>query len=143
MKGDPNSKKGGITAKRYIEVLKEYLPTILEPDSIFMHDNAPIHNAHIVHNWLQEEEIELMEWPLYSPDLNPIENLWKLLKAEIIRAHPEFISMGNGEPAMDFLIECAKEAWDTLVGSMLDKLAANMQKRVDAVIAADGWYTKY
>jgi transposase len=75
MKGDPNSKKGGVTAKRYIEVLEEYLPTILEPDSIFMHDNTPIYNVYIVHNWLQEEEIELIEWLLYSPDLNPIENL--------------------------------------------------------------------
>lgn len=143
MEGDPESKKGGVTARRYIEVLEEYLPTILEPDSIFMHDNTPIHNAHKVQDFFRDEGIEVMDWPPYSPDLNPIENLWKLLKAEIIQAHPELVSMGNGEQAMDYLIDCAKEAWETLADSMLNKLAANMQKRVDAVKAVDGWYTKY
>ena len=143
MKGDPDSPKGGITAKRYIKVLEEYLPTILEPNSIFMHDNAPIHSAHKVQNWLLDEAIEVMDWLPYSPDLNPIENLWKLLKAEIIRAHPELVSIGNGDSAMDYLIECAKEAWETLADGMLDKLAAGMQKRVDAVKKAGGWYTKY
>jgi hypothetical protein len=60
-KRDPNSKKGSITAKRYIEVLEEYFPTILEPDSIFIYNNIPIYNIYIVYNWLQEEEIELIE----------------------------------------------------------------------------------
>ena len=36
-----------------------------------------------------------MLWPLYSPDLNPIENLWKMLKAEINKPHPELKGMGN------------------------------------------------
>jgi hypothetical protein len=77
------------------------------------------------------------------PDLNPIENLWKRLKDEIIRAHPELVTMGNSDLAMDRLIECAKEAWETLAEGMSNKLAAGMQKRVDAVKAAKGWYTKY
>jgi len=50
-----------------------------------------------------------MDWPPYSPDLNPIENLWKMLKAEIYRAHPELKGMGNSEATMNFMIECAQE----------------------------------
>ena len=48
-----------------------------------------------------------MDWPLYSPDLNPIKNLWKMLKAEINRVHPELKGMGNSEATIAFMIECA------------------------------------
>lgn len=104
---------------------------------------AGIHRAHLVRDWFVEQDIELMDWPPYSPDLNPIENLWKRLKDEIIRAHPELVSMGNLDTAMDHLIECAREAWESLAEGMLNKLAEGMQKRVDAVLKAQGWYTKY
>jgi transposase len=95
IEGDQNAKRGGVTARVYIEVLREYLPTILEHDSIFMQDNALIHKAHKVTAFFIEEGIVIMEWPPYSPDLNPIENLWKMLKAEIDRAHPELKGIGN------------------------------------------------
>jgi transposase len=41
---------------------------------VFMQDNAPIHTAHIIKDWLEEMAIEVLEWPPYSPDLNPIEH---------------------------------------------------------------------
>ena len=37
--------------------------------------------------------IELVNWPPYSPDLNPIENLWKMLKAKIIKLHLELATI--------------------------------------------------
>ena len=75
MRGDPNAPRGGVTARRYIEVLKEHLPIILNYDSIFMQDNAPIHKAHAVQAWFRNMAIKLVDWPPYSPDLNLIENL--------------------------------------------------------------------
>lgn len=143
MKGDPAAKKGGVTARRYIEVLDEYLPTILDHDSIFMQDNAPIHKAHAVTKWLEDMGIEVVDWPPYSPDLNPIENLWKMLKAKIIELHPELITMKDNAETKEHLIQCAQEAWDLLEDDLLNKLAEGMQNRVNAVKAANGWYTKY
>ena len=75
MEKDQNAKREGVTAKVYLEVLREYLPAILEHDSIFMQDNALIHKAHKVTEFFKEIGIEVMAWPPYSPDLNPIENL--------------------------------------------------------------------
>jgi hypothetical protein len=75
MEGDQNVKRGGVTAKVYLEVLEQYLPTILEHDSIFMQDNAPIYKAHKVRDWFIDNGIDVMDWPPYSLDLNPIENL--------------------------------------------------------------------
>jgi hypothetical protein len=75
MEGDQNAKRGGVTAKVYLEVLVEHLLTILEHNSIFMQDNAPIYKANKVTEWFQEMGIDVMAWPPYSLDLNLIENL--------------------------------------------------------------------
>jgi hypothetical protein len=66
-----------------------------------------------------------------------------MLKAEIDRAHPELKGIGNSQAIMDLMIHYAQEAWETLAPELLNKLAKGMQKRVDAVKAANGWYTKY
>ncbi len=84
-----------------------------------------------------------MAWPLYSLDLNLIENLWKILKAEIDKAYPELKGMGNSYPVMDFIIRCVQEAWETLGPELLNKLAEGMQKRINALKATGGWYIKY
>lgn len=51
-----------------------------------MQDNARIHTARIVQDWLHEQEFEVLEWPPYSPDLNPIEHVWARLK-ELVNEH--------------------------------------------------------
>ena len=46
---------------------------IWQPGLIFMQDNAPIHKAKKVIEWFNENGIEVIHWPPYLPDLNPIE----------------------------------------------------------------------
>jgi len=41
----------------------------------FQQDNAPIHTARVVKAWIRQQNVDLMEWPPYSPDLNIIENV--------------------------------------------------------------------
>jgi transposase len=48
-----------------------------------------------------------MEWPLYSPDLNPTKNLWALLKAEILKRYPELMQLPNSVSTLDLLLEAA------------------------------------
>lgn len=114
----------GVTAIVYREILDEYLSQIYSPGDIFMHDNAPIHTAHIIRDWIIENGINVMIWPPYSPDLNPIENLWALLKKELYRLYPELESMANNEQTRQLMIRGAEHAWDNIK----DEVLANLHK---------------
>ena len=54
-----------------------------------MYDNAPLHRAAATKAMLNEMQIICMNWPLYSPDLNPIETVWYWMKQYIMRNYPE------------------------------------------------------
>ncbi|GFU51533.1 transposable element Tc3 transposase [Trichonephila clavipes] len=55
---------------------------------LFMDDNARSHRANIVDECLQSEDIMRMDWPAYSPDLNPIEHVWDRLGRRIVARQP-------------------------------------------------------
>ena len=75
MERDEESKRNGYSAQSCLRVLEEALLTIYEPPVKFMQDNALIHTAKIVKEWLINNGIPIVKWPPYSLDLNPIENL--------------------------------------------------------------------
>ena len=90
---DFEAKKMGYSANSYIDVLDQNLVDFYEPGQIFMQDNAPIHNAKKVRLWFEFHGVEMMEWPPYSPDLNPIEQLWYRLKELLYFRHPELVEL--------------------------------------------------
>ena len=141
--GDPNSARNGITGAIIRDLYQAQIPQFLEEGDIFMHDGASVHRAEIVKEVLKELGIEVMIWPPYSPDLNPIENLWAIMKKEIYRLYPELEHAADTETTRRALIDAAKEAWDIIDRQILCNLSLTMPHRVQAVIAANGWYTKY
>ena len=66
---------------RYIQILEEHMVTIFQVQGceIFIQDEASCHVAKKV-KWLGEKKIEVLDWPGNLPDLNPIENLWNIMK---------------------------------------------------------------
>ena len=108
-----------------------------------MHDGAPVHTARLIRCILDEMGIEIIVWPPYSPDLNPIENLWALMKAIIYTRYPELERAPDTQETLDCLIVAAKEAWNAIDERVLQSLSNSMPHRVQAILTADGWYTKY
>ena len=74
-----------MNGEKFVKVLQEklQLPMTVHQCDIFMHDGAPCHRIRVVKKFLGEKNIRQLDWPVNSPDLNPIENLWMLLKNKV------------------------------------------------------------
>ena len=75
--------QGGTTAERFESYLKSDLFPTLSPDDIVVMDNMRSHHAKVVKNLLDEKHIQYLYLPPYSPDYNPIENMWSKIKANM------------------------------------------------------------
>jgi transposase len=135
--------KKNITANSYIEILeKNLLPFLHKVRAAthkvitFQQDNASIHTAKITEEWLETKKIKTIDWPANSPDLNPIENIWKLLK-DNVQKHENFPRTINE------LKVALKEEWDKFDINILNNIIISMPKRINAVLEADGKSTKY
>ena len=103
---------------------------------IFQHDNAPSHSANITTTFLEENNIQKLNWPPYSPDMNIIEHVWAVLKQKVrLQAHT----------TRQGLIREVQAIWDgdqeirNLIGTLYD----GMNRRVTALLLARGGYTRY
>lgn len=148
LEADPTCPAGGVGGRRILGALQACLPGMIEPGfSAFMHDNAKTFRSAVVQDWLNpwatENDVELMDWPAYSPDLNPIENIWKLVKERLHKADPELASMPSNAVSLDRLIRGARDAWESIEKEVLENLVDSMPRQCAAVIEARGWYTKY
>ena len=134
--------QGMMKQDQYIQMLKErLLPQVRDwfpnrESFIFMQDGAPCHTARSVKAFLNDKNIPLMPWPGNSPDMNPIENVWELVKREIGK---EVITTRTQ------LIEKLIHVWNH--SSELQESVKNniesMPRRIEALIAAKGGITKY
>lgn len=135
--------EGKLNGQQYIEILEEVLlPTVRamaipHPETItLVHDNSSIHKSRAVTEWLEQHpEILVIDWPSKGCDLNPIEHLWAAMCQEW--------SVGDQRNAAA-VESTAMEVWESLRrGQLCSKLVDSLPKRLQAVIEANGGWTKY
>ena len=140
---DFESKKHGYSSRSYIKVL-ENIPSCWEPGRIYMQDNAKIHKSHATMKWFRDNGIDLLEFPPYSPDLNPIEQLWFHLKELVNILDPELRDFKAGEEELrERLTSAVQRAWLCISPERIRALVESMDTRINAVIEAEGWYTRF
>ncbi|GBM59708.1 Transposable element Tcb1 transposase [Araneus ventricosus] len=103
---------------------------------LFMDDNARPHRANIVDECLQSEDITHMDWPAYSPDLNPIEHVWDMLRRRIAARQPPPTYLPKLRRAL-------LDEWCNIPQDQIDNLILSMPRRCKACIASSGRHTPY
>ncbi len=135
--------EGKMNAEKYRSILKhrmaphhKELKETKGVDFIFQHDNDPKHTSKKAMNYLANQNYNVLEWPSQSPDLNPIENLWKQVKQAIYYRVDRASSLDN-------LFEIVKEEWEKIPVANMQKLVHSMPNRCKEVIKKMGGATKY
>jgi len=100
----------------------------------FQQDNASQHTAGTSREWFHNHGIDLIEWPAWSPDLNPIEELWHDLKQRVYKHKPT---------TMEQLERFVTEEWAATDLNFIARICRNMPHRLQAVIANNGHKIPY
>ena len=131
---------GTLNGERYItDILQEYVipfAPFVGDNFILMHDNARPHTARIVTGFLRDTNIDVMDWPARSPDLNPIEHMWDAL-GRAVRGRL------NPPETLEQLSETLIEEWNRIFEQYVQNLILSIGRRCRAVVTARGGNTRY
>ncbi|CAJ0958980.1 unnamed protein product [Ranitomeya imitator] len=122
---------GKMDSTAYLEILAKNLRSSIKDlkmgrHFIFQQDNDPKHTAKKTKAWFKRQKIKVLQWPSQSPDLNPIENLWKELKIKVHMRHPK---------NLDNLEKICMEEWAKITLETCAGLIRSYKRRLLAVIA--------
>ena len=127
-----------MTGPVYVDVLSrnlfESVAKMKLNSFIFQQDNDPKHTSRIAKEFFIENNIEVVDWPAQSPDLNPIEHLWAYVKLKIAERMPK-----NLAELKRFIIE----EWNNIPMETCQKYALSFKNRALAIFKAAGNHTYY
>ena len=126
----------------YSKILRQNLMESLEfynlnPNYIiFQHDNDPKHTSKVAKDTLQELNIEVMNWPAQSPDLNPIEIFWNHIERKIRKLNKSYSTR-------DELWEDLQTILSKKYTRFCQKIISSLPQRILAVKKAKGFSTSW
>lgn len=134
-----------MNAQKYCEILEQHLfPNASRAGSRwrFQHDNAPMHTAKITRHLLETNKTRVIDWPANSPDLNPIENLWAILKNKVEKQVNFHLATEKTLSSEKFQFIIEKE-WRGIEKSVFLNLARSMSKRIVELLEKKGKKINY
>ncbi|GFX61017.1 transposable element Tcb2 transposase [Trichonephila clavipes] len=103
---------------------------------LFMDDNAPYHRTVAAEQLLESVDIERMDWPARSLDLNPIEHVWDFLGRRLAaRTVPPVTIRG--------LRLALQDEWAAMPQELIDTLILSMGRRCETCLAVRGDHILY
>jgi PHD/YefM family antitoxin component YafN of YafNO toxin-antitoxin module len=129
---------GNITAKTYIQhvILTVHEFWQFKEEYLLIEDGTAAHRAKTTSETYKRLRITKIKWLASSPDLNPIENVWRLLKARLRKR-------ANRLHTLEAMKHAIQEEWEALHLEDYLHYIRSMPERVQAVIAARGGHTKW
>lgn len=101
---------------------------------VLVQDNARYHTSNTMEKFFDDNDIETLPLPAYSPDLNPVENLWTVLKHNVGKRNPQ-----NLEELERFIYE----EWDLIPIDVVSSCVSSINQRMCDVVSSRGQMTKY
>ncbi|UYV78012.1 hypothetical protein LAZ67_15003191 [Cordylochernes scorpioides] len=123
--------QGTMTAQRYVDdVLRPVTLPYLQgvPNALYQQDNARPHTARISQQALQD--VQMLPWPPYSPDLSPIEHVWDII-GHRLHALPQ-------PRSEDELWQMVEREWRAIPQDAIRTLIDSLPRRFVACIAVRG-----
>jgi transposase len=124
----------GIVNYHLLSSARKLLPHSPPAPLYILWDNSPIHKSLEVRTALHKLGVTCLDFPPYSPDLNPTENLFADLARRVEQRFPQ----NEGE-----LEEAIHTEWSLTNTDYLRHLATSMPRRCQAVLRNQGHKTKY
>ena len=132
--------RGNLNAQGYInDVLRPVVVPFINTQNgpvIFQQDNARPHTARVTTQFLQGNNINVMQWPSMSPDLSPIEQVWDELDKRVRRRQIQPNTLAQLEQALI-------HEWNNLPQNVIRRYLRSMRRRCVAIINAAGGHTRY
>ena len=134
--------EGKMNSEQYVDILENTLLPSMEESGIslenviFQQDSDPKHTSKRAKEWMEDNNITLLDWPPQSPHLNPTEYLWHSMKKELC----QYPTQAKG--VWEVWDRVAK-VWREIELEVCQKLIESMPRRIAAVTKAKGGHTKY
>ncbi|GFU98919.1 transposable element Tc3 transposase [Trichonephila clavipes] len=131
---------GSVNGTRYCnEILLSYVRLFrgaMGLQFLFMDDNAPCHRTVAAEQLLESEDIERMDWPARSLDLNPIEHVWDFLGRRLAARTLPPVTILELRLAL-------QDEWAAMPQQLIDTLILSMGRRCETCLAVRGDHIPY
>ncbi|GFU79124.1 transposable element Tcb2 transposase [Trichonephila clavipes] len=131
---------GSVNGTRYCnEILLPYVRLFrgaMGLQFLFMDDNAPCHRTVAAEQLLESEDIERMDWPARSPDLNPIEHVWDFLGRRLAARTLPPVTIRELRLAL-------QDEWAAMPQQLIDTLILSMGRCCETCLAVRGDHISY